>query len=422
MSSSPRTPRTRALIGLVAAAAAVSLALSGCTPKAAAAGQPAASPTTTASATGPSALPLHLVVPAAQSPTKAMAVAVAGGVMTSVAVTNHTGGMQLGGKVKTGGKSWSSIGLPYPGATYDIAAAVTDSNGQAQTLKASVRVGTLASSSTVGFTVTPAAGQIVGVNAPIVLRFYKPIKDKPAVERALVVFSSTPVVGAWHWFGSQEVHFRPQTTWPARSQVRLVAVLKGVRVGLTLFGQASTAVDFTVGDAHVTRVDGKKHTLTLYVSGKKYATWPTSLGRPEFATRSGNYIILLKQPTRRMTSCHANITCDPKNPNFYDLTVNWDSRLTWSGTFIHSAPWSVGSQGRSNVSHGCINLSPSHAISYYKLAQYGDLVTVTGTIRNADDLVASGDPGMTDWNTTWTAWVAGSALHAPVTTVPIPVG
>ena len=85
-----------------------------------------------------------------------------------------------------------------------------------------------------------------------------------------------------------------------------------------------------------------------------------------------------------MTSCNANITCDPKNPNFYDLTVNWDARLTWSGTFIHSAPWSVAHQGRSNVSHGCINLSPSHAITYYRLAQYGDLVTVTGTSRNAD--------------------------------------
>ena len=218
------------------------------------------------------------MAPSPQSPTKAMAVSVAGGTLTAVAVTNRTGGSQLAGKVKTGGETWGSIELPYPGATYDVAASVTDSLGGLRTLKASVRVATLASSSTVGFNVTPSGNWIVGVNAPIVIRFYKPIKDKASVERALTVYSSRPIVGAWHWIGSQELHFRPQTTWPAHSLVRVVAALKGVRAGLTLFGQTSITVDFSVGDAHVTKVDGKKHTLSLYVAGKKYATWPTSLG------------------------------------------------------------------------------------------------------------------------------------------------
>lgn len=29
--------------------------------------------------------------------------------------------------------------------------------------------------------------------------------------------------------------------------------------------------------------------------------------------------------------------------------------------FVHAAPWSVAQQGSSNVSHGCINLSPDNA-------------------------------------------------------------
>jgi lipoprotein-anchoring transpeptidase ErfK/SrfK len=418
--SSP-TPRSRALLGFTAAAALISLALSGCTPKAAAAG--AQTPSTVSSPTPtPSALAVHLVAPSPQSPMKALVFSVAGGTLSSVSVTNHAGGAQLPGKVKTGGKGWDSDDVPYPGATYDVSALITDSLGDTQTLKASVRVTDLKFRSTVGYNVTPSAGWTVGVNAPITIRFYKPIHDKLAVERALTVYSSSPVVGAWHWIGSQELHFRPRTTWVPRSRVRLVAALQGARAGPTLFGLNSSTIDFTVGDAHVTKVDGKRHTLTVYVGGKKYGSWPTSLGRPEFATRTGNYIILLKQLTRRMTSCNANITCDPKNRNFYDLTVNWDARLTWSGTFIHSAPWSVAHQGHSNVSHGCINLSPSHAIAFYHLAQYGDLVTVTGTSRNASDLVAQGDPGMTDWNTSWSSWVAGSALHAAVTTSSIPAG
>ena len=108
------------------------------------------------------------------------------------------------------------------------------------------------------------------------------------------------------------------------------------------------------------------------------------------------------------------------NPNFYDLTVNWDVRLTYSGTFIHSAPWSVRSQGVDNVSHGCINLSPAHAQAYYNLVRYGDLVTVTGTNRGPQDLIASGDPGMADWNLPFTTYAAASALGGAITTQPLP--
>jgi lipoprotein-anchoring transpeptidase ErfK/SrfK len=423
VSSLPRPTRPSAPFFVAAAAAVLALALSGCTPKAEASGpQPSTSATTTESPS-PSATPAAAVRVQAsnpQSPLKALTFALEGATLTSATVTSQTGAV-LAGSVASTGKTWTSSDLAYPGSTYLVAASYTDSNGSPQTAKASVRVTTLSDTSTVGYNITPTGGT-VGVNAPLVIRFYKPIKDRAAVERALQVYSTTPVVGAWHWMNSQEVHFRPQTTWPTHTQIRLVAALDGVRAGPTLFGQNTQTVILSVGDAHLTKVDGKKHTLSVYINGKLHATWPTSLGRPQFATRSGNYIVLLKQPTRQMTSCHANITCDPKNPNFYDLTVNWDARLTWSGTFIHSAPWSVGSQGRANVSHGCINLSPAHATEYYHLAQYGDLVTVTGTIRGPADLVAGDDPGMTDWNTTWTAWVAGSALHATVTTGPIPTG
>ena len=126
--------------------------------------------------------------------------------------------------------------------------------------------------------------------------------------------------------------------------------------------------------------------------------------------------MLAKTPTRRMTSCNAAITCDKNNKNYYDLEVDWDVRLSWSGTFIHSAPWSVKHQGVDNVSHGCINLSPARATAYFNWARYGDLVTVKDTSRTAADLVASGDPGMTDWNVSWASYVGRSALGSEITT------
>jgi lipoprotein-anchoring transpeptidase ErfK/SrfK len=316
--------------------------------------------------------------------------------------------------------AWVSDTLPVQGARYDVTAVVTTPGGSQRTLASSFRVKTVPSSQRLSYSVTPFQGWTVGVNAPIVLRFNHSVDDRAAVERSLTVFTSSPLTGTWHWVNPWEVHFRPQSAWPVHEKVRLEAALRGVQAGPTLWGTSSTTVDFQVGDAHLTKVDGARHTLTLYVNGQRYATYPTSLGRPEFATRIGSYVVLSKQPTRRMTSCNAHITCDKGNPNWYDLEVDWDVRLTYSGTFIHSAPWSVRHQGVDNVSHGCINLSPSHATTYYGLAHYGDLVVVTGTSRGPADLLRSGDPGMADWNTSWSSYAAASALGGPITTQLLP--
>ena len=50
--------------------------------------------------------------------------------------------------------------------------------------------------------------------------------------------------------------------------------------------------------------------------------------------------------------------------------------MTWGGVYVHSAPWSVGSQGYANVSHGCINLSPDNAAWYFDTVRVGDPIVV----------------------------------------------
>lgn len=395
----------------VAGLTMLALALAACT--SASTGAPGSSP---ALSTAPAATPT-ISAAAAVLPFDAPAkFTVRDGKIISASVIGAAHGTVLPGTVGADANSWVSDELPKAAAVYNVSATVRDSAGGVHTLALTLKIAAIPQVQKLLFSVTPLAGWTVGVNAPVVIRFLKPIGDRAAVESALVVTTTEPVVGSWHWVSSAEVHFRPEAPWPVHSKVDVAINLDGVKAGPTLWGTSNQHIAFSVGDAHLTVVDGKTDTFTVTNNGKKWAVWPTSLGRPEFVTRSGNYVVLAKSPTRQMTSCNANITCDKKNKNYYDLTVNLDVRLSWSGTFIHSAPWSVAHQGVDNVSHGCINLSPARATLYFGFARYGDLVTVKNTSRTAADLVAGGDPGMADWNVPWSTYVAASALGSEVTT------
>jgi len=398
---------------VVAAVAAALLGLTACTSST----TPGASAAATTSSAAPTAATPTIEAAAAVLPFSQPATfTVRGGTIQSATVTGHLHGTVLPGHVGPDGSTWVSNQLPVPAATYDVRALVKDTTGHIHALVLSLRIAAVPNADKLFYSLTPYDGWTVGVNAPIVIRFEKPVQNKAAVEGALVVSSTEPVTGSWHWVNSSEVHFRPQNPWPANSKVALAVNLAGVQAGPSLWGDSDQSILFTVGDRHVTTVDAVKDTFTVTDNGKLWAVWPTSLGRPQFATRSGNYVVLAKLPTLQMTSCSASITCVKTNPNYYDLTVDWDVRLTYSGTFVHSAPWSVAAQGVDNVSHGCINLSPARATAYFNFARYGDLVTVTGTSRTAADLVASGDPGMADWNVPWSTYTSASALGGQVTT------
>jgi lipoprotein-anchoring transpeptidase ErfK/SrfK len=395
------------LVAVVALVLTACTSSSGTTPGSSSGASASAGPVATPTLT-PAAAVLPFDVPA-----KFMA---HDGTLQSATVTGHAHGTVLAGEVSADGASWVSDGLPQASAQYDVAATVKDSAGGMHSLALTLHIAAIPDANRLFYSVTPLAGWTVGVNAPVVIRFLKPVQDRAAVEAALTVTSTEPVIGSWHWINSSEIHFRPEDPWPAHTKVDVGVHLDGVRAGPSLWGTSNVDIPFSVGDVHVTTVDGVKDTFTVTNNGKVWAVWPTSLGRPQFATRSGNYIVLAKQPTRVMTSCNASITCDKNNPNFYDLTVNWDVRLSWSGTFVHSAPWSIKAQGVDNVSHGCINLSPARAESYFGFARYGDIVTVKGTSRGPADLVSGGDPGMDDWNVPWSTYTAASALNGEITT------
>jgi lipoprotein-anchoring transpeptidase ErfK/SrfK len=239
--------------------------------------------------------------------------------------------------------------------------------------------------------------QTYGVGMPIILTFSAPVQDKAAVERALQVTTSRPVVGAWHWDGSQAVDFRPRGYWPAHTKVTFTGHLDGVQAAPGLYGDHTLTQSFSIRSSLIVVASTATHHLNLYRDGRFYRHWPISTGRPGDNTPNGTYLTIDKGNPVLM-----------KGPG-YRLEVPWSVRFTWTGDYLHDAYWSVGEQGFSNVSHGCVNMAPADARAYYKLAVPGDPVTVVGSPR-----AGSWDNGWTEWFLPWRKFLAGSALHKGV--------
>ena len=93
------------------------------------------------------------------------------------------------------------------------------------------------------------------------------------------------------------------------------------------------------------------------------------------------------------------------DPEYYRLAVEYALRVTWSGEFLHAAPWSEGQQGSVNVSHGCVGMSMADGKWFYENTNVGDVVKVVNSPRPLEP-----GNGYTAWNVPWSRWVAGSAV------------
>ena len=218
--------------------------------------------------------------------------------------------------------------------------------------------------------------------------------------------TATAVAGAWHWTRANEVHWRPAAFWAAGTKVAVQTNLVRLDLGNRIWGADSHASTFTIGDAHVSTANIATHQMTVTSNGQTVRVLPMSAGRDKYPTKGGIHIALEKAQVVTMDSQTVGIPRD--SPDGYYEKVFWDVRISNGGAFVHAAPWSVGAQGHSNVSHGCVNLSTADAQWFYGFAQRGDIVNVVNSPA-APDL---GDPGMADWNIPWTAWRAGDPANA----------
>ena len=204
-------------------------------------------------------------------------------------------------------------------------------------------------------------GQTVGVAHPVTVTFAGPDRRiARAAERPSRSRRPPPPTGTFTWLNDRVVQWNPDGFWPAHSTITVTA------------GGAKTS--FQTGAAVVGVADIDAHTFTVSIDGQVVREMPASMGKPKLPTPhrtvhgAGEAVHVI------MDSRTIGIPLD--DPEGYKLTVDDAVRVTWGGVYVHSAPWSVGSQGYANVSHGCINLSPDNAAWYYDTVSIGDPIIV----------------------------------------------
>ena len=314
-------------------------------------------------------------------------------------------GKAVKGAVSADGTQWTAGEVLGYGKTYTATGSAVGTDGKAvpitgtyETVEPDVRV---------RVNVSPGDGDIVGVAAPVIVRFGMEPDDRAAVERRMQITTTPKVEGAWAWIkhddGSWAMDWRPKAYWPSGTKVHVAANVYGVKFGDGAYGSDDVTTDFTIGRNQVVYADAKSHHIVVKRNGKTVADYPSSygsgddIGDKNRVTRSGIHVVNELLPVHKMS-----------NPayGYVNVTEYWDVRISDNGEFIHQNQGTVGDQGSVNVSHGCINLSAKNAQAYFKSAMLGDPVEITGTSVQLSD----NDGDLFDWTIKWSDWLKLSAL------------
>ena len=325
------------------------------------------------------------------------------GSLTEVTVTSGAG--KLPGELSKDGSSWTASGRLEPGLQYVVRSVGKDTEGSRETDVQRFRTDDLTLDEQTYPSVAPLGGETVGVGMPVIVTFDVPVTDKAAFEKHMTVTSAPKQPGTWHWMSDYEAHWRPKSYWQPGTDVSVDVDVNSVDAGNGIYGQESRQVDFTVGDANIYKVNMDTHEMKVFSNGALLRTIPITTGEePKYTTRSGVKVIIEKFRSKRMNS--ETVGIDPNSPDGYNIgNVEYAMRVTYSGEFVHAAPWSVASQGSANVSHGCTGMSTANAGWLYNMTKRGDVVEYTGT-----DRWMTLDNGYGDWNEDFATYSEGSAL------------
>ncbi len=302
--------------------------------------------------------------------------------------------------------TWTGgAGLLYPSRAYTFSIAAVGPDGTATSTRSTFR--TLKPAVRATYSVIPGGGT-VGVGMPVSIQFSSAVTTKARraeVEKRVKVSIVPAQQGAWGWLDDRQLMFRPKSFWIPGTRVTVSTPLHGVQTGDNKWVMADDGTSFTVGSSMVSTVDMVAHTMTVRRGGTVLRTFKVSTGKPGplTETRSGTKVIIERQSAIVMDSATVGI---PKgNPNYYKIKTQWNLRVTWTGEFIHSAPWSVNAQGTQNVSHGCTNMAPADAQWMFNNSRMGDVVKFTGSRRPFKPT-----EGIGVWVFDFAGWKAQSAL------------
>lgn len=321
------------------------------------------------------------------------------GSMLTVAVTNDEG-KEVQGALSADAKTWTSAEPLGYARTYTAAVKTLSDEGITSQYNGTVQ--TLVPDNQTAVTTIPGkSGNTYGVGMPLIVKFDEPITDKDKAEEYMVVTTSVPTEGAWYWFTDKEAHWRPKDYYQPGTTVNLDVEIYGKDLGGGMYGQKNHATSFTVGDSMVSEISNADKQLKVYKNGELIRTMPASLGMPKYPSQSGIHVVQEKYEMKVMDSSTWGLPTDA--PDGYYTEVPYATRISFSGEFVHAAPWSVADQGVRNVSHGCINLSMEDGKWFHDNATYGDIVVITGT-----EVDLKAQDGWGDWNIPWETWKAGN--------------
>ena len=384
---------------------------SGSSPSAASGSKGAAAAGTSSAAAKAAAIPLPTIttVPAngatGVDPSKPITVQVLGGQIDSVSLSGQD---QTNGTLSTDGSSWTSANVLSVDASYRLTVSAKNSAGK--TTSTAISFQTLKPSATFGVdSVVPPRGSTVGVGQPIRVTFsnYVPDEYKSALEKACVVTTDPPVAGAWYWVsngtGGAVVDWRPEAFWAVNTKVSIGFNLDGVRLGEHQYGVENYAAhDFTISSRDLRLiVDKDKFEATCYQDGRVIRSFPIDTGQTTaetFVTYTGTMAVLGKGNPVEMKGNYGG-------GDVYDDFVNWATQITWSGTYVHAAPWDPDIGSANDDSHGCVHCRTVDAEWYYGVVIDGDVVTINGSRARA----VAVDNGICTFTLDWPTLLKGSA-------------
>ena len=345
------------------------------------------------------------------SPIAPVRVTVQDGTLRSVTMTNPEG-KAVKGTMAADRRSWTTAEPLGYARAYTVTSTAAGAAGAKTTTATSFT--TLQPADTIYPSFFPGPKlKTVGVGQPMVVIFDKPPLDRVAAEKALSVTTVPAVTGAWYWWDDRTLHYRAKDYWKPGTRITVSAKIYGVDLGGGTYGETDRSTTVTIGPSRIAQVDDATKQMKVFVNGALAKTYPVSLGRNQqitvngtdisFVTPSGIYVGQEKYAVKQMSSATYGL---PVNSSLgYDSKIPLAVRFSNEGIFVHAAPWSVADQGVRNVSHGCINMSPTAGQWFYDNFGYGDILTVKGTSTKL-----SPTDGYGDWNLSWDQWLRGSAL------------
>ncbi|NUW33305.1 L,D-transpeptidase family protein [Nonomuraea sp. SMC257] len=332
------------------------------------------------------------------SPDKRIVVTASGGALDEISVQGKGDDDEITGSFNADKTRWVSKGTLKPSTGYTVTAksGVTTATSAFTTVKPERPLQVA--------DVTPnAKGETIGVGAPIIVTFNQPVTQKANVERALKIEAEKPVKGAWRWINDTVVIYRTATYWPAHQKVTFTADIEGVKAGKGTYGVKDYTADLEIGAKVISKVNTRTHMMYVYKDGKRVQTMRISAGKGgtrEYTTTSGVHLTMERGNPVRMISPGRK----KGDQGYYDVMINHAVRISNSGEYVHAKD-NVWAQGRSNVSHGCVNARPDQAKWFHDTMQRGDVVDITGTNRELE-----WNNGWGFWQMPFSQWKKGSAL------------